>query len=147
MKAYTIQFYSTDFIPKKDTEDIFHAIVDGRNCSNILKFHEEISRILQFPSYYGANLDAFFDCLLDLEWIPNPKIIIQFKNFESIVSEELDTNYFKNALLLLISDVCNSFHDPANKNAFTKKIYFLINENEVTKKILDSNEISYKIIS
>jgi len=30
-------------------------------------FHREVAAVLGFPSYYGANLDALWDCLSDLD--------------------------------------------------------------------------------
>lgn len=29
-------------------------------------FHEEIAKSLEFPGYYGKNLDALYDCLTDI---------------------------------------------------------------------------------
>ena len=29
-------------------------------------FHRYIKEALQFPDYYGENLDALFDCLMDI---------------------------------------------------------------------------------
>lgn len=29
-------------------------------------FHEEIAKTLDFPCYYGKNLDALYDCLTDI---------------------------------------------------------------------------------
>jgi RNAse (barnase) inhibitor barstar len=40
---------------------------DASNWENELKFHKEIAMILDFPDYYGENLNAFNDCLRDLE--------------------------------------------------------------------------------
>lgn len=30
------------------------------------ELHADISKMLKFPAYYGANLDALFDCLTEI---------------------------------------------------------------------------------
>ncbi len=44
--------------------------VRGLDASNWLSedvFHDDVKRILGFPDYYGKNMNAFNDCLGDLE--------------------------------------------------------------------------------
>lgn len=39
------------------------------NCENLLQrkqAHQYLAQMLEFPAYYGNNLDALFDCLTDL---------------------------------------------------------------------------------
>ena len=39
------------------------------NCENLLhrrQAHEYLAQMLDFPEYYGKNLDALFDCLTEL---------------------------------------------------------------------------------
>ena len=42
------------------------AILDGAAFQDKKKAHEIISRELSFPSYYGENLDALYDCLTEM---------------------------------------------------------------------------------
>ena len=42
------------------------AILDGAAFQDKKKAHEIISRELSFPSYYGGNLDAPYDCLTEM---------------------------------------------------------------------------------
>ena len=41
-------------------------ILDGNILADAAKVHDYLMKILEFPEYYGKNLDALFDCLTDL---------------------------------------------------------------------------------
>jgi len=45
----------------------FCAVVDGARAPTKLLALQEIGRVLDFPSHYGANLDALADCLAELK--------------------------------------------------------------------------------
>jgi ribonuclease inhibitor len=38
-------------------------VFDSSHVESIDQLHSELARIFDFPDYYGANLDAFYDCL------------------------------------------------------------------------------------
>jgi ribonuclease inhibitor len=56
-----------------------NVILEGEKLKNIEDFHKEISKLLEFPDYYGNNLDALWDCLTS--WI-EPPITLVWKDFE-----------------------------------------------------------------
>lgn len=39
------------------------AILDLTGCQYISELHQRIQEALDFPDYYGKNLDAFWDCI------------------------------------------------------------------------------------
>ena len=41
--------------------------LDGNILADAAKVHDYLMEILEFPEYYGKNLDALHDCLPDLE--------------------------------------------------------------------------------
>lgn len=45
--------------------------VRGAKMRNVAQLHNEFAAVMQFPSYYGENWDAFHDCLTDLVWLPS----------------------------------------------------------------------------
>lgn len=51
------------------------VIIDGTKVFHTCEIHELLARELSFPEYYGANLDALFDCLTDP--MEDTEIVIQ----------------------------------------------------------------------
>ena len=43
--------------------------LDGNIISDAAMVHDYLIEMLEFPEYYGKNLDALHDCLTDLEHI------------------------------------------------------------------------------
>lgn len=39
------------------------AAIDFTNCKYTRELHQQIQKALNFPDYYGKNLDALWDCL------------------------------------------------------------------------------------
>ena len=40
--------------------------IDGKHITDMASLHSLVALSLGFPSYYGNNLDALYDCLTDL---------------------------------------------------------------------------------
>lgn len=45
------------------------AYIRGGRCDTYQGFDREMSAALQFPYYYGENMNAFDECITDLEWL------------------------------------------------------------------------------
>lgn len=59
--------------------------------------HDYLMKALDFPDYYGKNLDALYDCLTEIEC-----------EIELINADEVD------------NDILETFKDAANENDFLK---------------------------
>lgn len=42
------------------------VVLDGREIEAMGEVHDRFAQTLDFPEYYGRNLDALFDCLTDV---------------------------------------------------------------------------------
>lgn len=49
---------------------MYEYFVDFQGCSSATDVHERIRRGLKLPDYYGANLDALWDCLTGMIGLP-----------------------------------------------------------------------------
>ena len=49
-------------------------LLDGRRMTSRESAHQQLAQALDFPSYYGRNLDALHDCLGDID-IPTQLVV------------------------------------------------------------------------
>ena len=42
-------------------------ILDCNRVCSLSELHSELAALLSFPDYYGANFDALYDCLTDMD--------------------------------------------------------------------------------
>ena len=74
------------------------VILDLSSVRGFAEVHLAIGRALDFPDYYGCNLDALWDCLTDIAGEPLQLEIRGFENVEQRAPEAAKS------LLKLLSD-------------------------------------------
>ena len=60
------------------------VILDGRKMVDKETTHEYLKKELQFPDYYGCNLDALYDCLTETEEVLEIQIEYQEDLYENL---------------------------------------------------------------
>ena len=75
-----------DYLYPKD------RVLDFSSCKYLGEIHESIRNELELPEWYGANLDALWDAVTGLMYVPaNIKIIFKPETKASkILSEEVE---------------------------------------------------------
>jgi barstar (barnase inhibitor) len=56
--------------------------LDGKNVLTKRRLLAAAARAFELPSWFGANWDAFEDCMTDLEWAPAPAYVVLLENME-----------------------------------------------------------------
>ncbi len=65
--------------------------VDLRGCDDVGAAMREIAETLQFPEWFGENLDALADCLKDLSWLPSEGYVLVLEHTGEWRAQEADT--------------------------------------------------------
>jgi len=58
--------------------------VDLKNARNVPGFIKALQRDLNFPGWFGGNLDALHDCMTDFSWYPAPGYVITLTGSEAL---------------------------------------------------------------
>ena len=62
-------------------------VIDASGILSESDMHDAIANALQFPDYYGRNLDALYDCLTDIREDSEIRIL-GWKNMKKVLGEK-----------------------------------------------------------
>jgi RNAse (barnase) inhibitor barstar len=52
--------------------------LDGKEISSKETFLTKAAEVMKFPAYFGANWDAFDECITDLTWCPAEQYVLLY---------------------------------------------------------------------
>ncbi|MFC5287512.1 barstar family protein [Actinokineospora guangxiensis] len=87
---------------------IDHAM-DGTRVRTKPDFYEAVAEVMSFPDWFGHNLDALYDCLTDLSWLPPGKHVLVW--FRPDVLADADPAGYR-AVQGVLADAVADFTDP-----------------------------------
>lgn len=59
-------------------------LIPGSQVTTKQEFLTTLAKSMQFPSYFGQNWDAAYDCITDLGWCPADGFIVHFDGADSL---------------------------------------------------------------
>ncbi|MGH3843583.1 MAG: barstar family protein [Pseudonocardiaceae bacterium] len=62
---------------------------------------DAIGAVLNFPAWYGRNLDALYDCLVDLSWQPDGEHVLVWAGHRDLEAADPDAYH---AVLAVLDD-------------------------------------------
>jgi RNAse (barnase) inhibitor barstar len=76
-------------------------LIEMDSPTTLREFYELIANTLEFPDYFGFNLDSFDEMINDLSWIENEKLFLYFNNSENFLKKERNETKIQTLLDLL----------------------------------------------
>ena len=74
-------------------------VLDGADLDSKRTTLDGIAAVLDFPEWAGRNLDALFDCLTDLSWLPEGEHVLIWSGFQNLAEHDPRTFNGINAVL------------------------------------------------
>jgi len=68
------------------------AILFGAECKNLNTFIDNVAKLFHFPSYYGRNINAFLECINDLDWMPESNYALVVVDSELFMANDTKDN-------------------------------------------------------
>ena len=63
-------------------------VLDGRDLANKRSTLDGIAAVLNFPEWAGRNLDALYDCLTDLTWLPEGEHVLVWSGHRALAEHD-----------------------------------------------------------
>ena len=127
-------------------KNTFIAKLDGSICTTSIDLYTQLKNVFELPDYFGKNLDALYDCLMDLEWITKDHIVLVIDHFDQLLSQENNDPELLEDFLVTLDDIIKSW-DLLESDEFTPKTMRLyIHYSDKAKDLLDNNEIEFEIL-
>lgn len=63
-------------------------VVDGSSVTTKAAAMDAIAAALSFPTWFGRNLDALYDCLTDLSWLPAGEHVLIWSHHEGLLAAD-----------------------------------------------------------
>ena len=80
----------SEFYKNSHIEGRYTAYIRGVRCKKYNSFLAEYSAAFQFPSYFGMNWNAWYECAWDLDWLKFDSIAIVIDDFDLLFSREFN---------------------------------------------------------
>jgi RNAse (barnase) inhibitor barstar len=78
--------------------------VDLQHARNVPGFIKALKRDLNFPDWFGGNLDALHDCLTDFSWHPAPGYVILLSGSQALSSHPTSFAAFNEVLASAVDE-------------------------------------------
>lgn len=109
-------------------------------------FYEEMAEALEFPEYFGFNLDSLDELLNDLSWLEDEKIVVYVQDSADFLLTERNPNKI-GTVLDLIEATCEDWQWAEDDLEFPKKeLKFVFNKSERIEKVLQAAEIDFDVL-
>jgi len=124
------------------------ARIDGSQSKTLKAFYNRMAEALDFPDYFGYNLDSLDEMLNDLQWIKENKIVIFIQDSATWLSAEKSDDKLTTLLDLLEATAEDwKWLDEDDESDLNKKeLRILFEDSPRIRTLLEEQEIPFSLL-
>lgn len=122
------------------------ARVDGAKSTTLKSFYEQIAQSLDFPDYFGHNLDSLDELLNDLQWLDKDKIVIFIEHSSEWLSKEKSDGKLATLLDLFEATAEDWKWLDEDEDLNQKELRILFEDSPRLRRVLDEQEIPFSLL-
>ena len=122
---------------KKRDLDTIVAFIEGGEVPTINDFYSQIQKGLKFPTYFGKNLDALYDCLCDFSWLDAREVHIVLRDYDAFLAKEAKNKRWD--ILAVLNDAAAEWKAMKGKDKIKFEIY--VEPSQRIKQDLEDAEV------
>ena len=121
------------------------ARIDGSDAKTAKAFYSQLAEALDFPDYFGHNLDSLDELMNDLQWIKENRIVIFIQNSADWLSAERSDDKLTTLLDVLEATAEDwKWLDEDDENELNKKeLRILFEDSPRIRTLLEEQEIPF----
>ena len=101
-------------------DDTVVRILRGSSCRTGFSLFDHWGAALQFPYYFGYNMNAFYDCIRDLGWLRAKHYVLVITEANGLLEDEDDRDFA--GFLSVLEDAAHEWACPAPLDESTPEI-------------------------
>jgi RNAse (barnase) inhibitor barstar len=124
------------------------AHIDGSKTPTLKAFYEAIAQVLDFPDYFGYNLDSLDELLNDFDWLEDDRIVLYISNTDQFLAQEKNKDK-KSDLLNILDATAEDWKWVDDEEGETSPMELVIafDQNEKFQQYLEEEGYSYDVVS
>ncbi len=148
MKNTHFLFIPTDGDPAEFFPDWRIARIEGKDSTTLKAFYEQINEALDFPDYFGHNLDSLDEMLNDLQWLDADKILLFIKDSTDWLVREKSADKITTLIDLLeaIAEDWKWLDEDEGSELKKKEFRILFEESPRIRTMLEEQEIPFSSV-
>ena len=111
--------------------------LDGRKIRNLNELYQVLRQELVFGDSFGLNLDALYDSLSDLSWLPFQKIVLKFINTEELLEEETTDTIYE--VFDVFNDASSSINNEPLFGSSERELSYYFEQSNRIEDLLDQS--------
>lgn len=125
----------------------FHTLqitLNGSQYKNLMRLYGILNKEFQFGGSFGNNLDALFDSMTDLSWLPQKKFVLIISDTQDFLLDEDDDTMID--FLNTLNDIGSSINDEPLYSDMSRTIKFYFQASPRIEQLMDDAYLIWEAV-